>query len=93
MEEAMEKDAIEVASYALNEFNVESQMANHIKREFDKKYRCVRSHGAMQAACVCNTNLCRSNRMVPPALASLSHRYHSIHTLPPVLVAALHGTW
>ena len=38
MEEAMEKDAIEVASYALNEFNVESQMANHIKKEFDKKY-------------------------------------------------------
>ena len=52
MEEAMEKDAIEVASYALNEFNVESQMANHIKREFDKKYRCVASRGTMRSPCV-----------------------------------------
>ena len=39
MEEAMEKEAIEVAAFALNEFTVESQMANHIKKEFDKKYR------------------------------------------------------
>ena len=35
----MEKDAIEVASFALNEFMREDHMANHIKKEFDKKYR------------------------------------------------------
>ena len=39
----MEKDAIELATFALNEYTVESQMANHIKREFDKKYRYVSS--------------------------------------------------
>ena len=41
MSDEMEKDAIDVASYALNEFMQESLMANHIKKEFDKKYRCV----------------------------------------------------
>jgi hypothetical protein len=40
MNEEMEKLAIEVASFALNEFHVESQMAAHIKKEFDKTYRC-----------------------------------------------------
>lgn len=39
MEEAMEKEAIEIAAFALNEFMTESLMANYIKREFDKKYR------------------------------------------------------
>ena len=48
MEEAMEKDAIELATFALNEYTVESQMANHIKREFDKKYRYVTSRWAWQ---------------------------------------------
>ena len=42
----MEKDAIELATFALNEYTVESQMANHIKREFDKKYRYVSSRFA-----------------------------------------------
>ena len=32
MEEAMEKDAIDTATQALNEFTVESQMANFIKK-------------------------------------------------------------
>ena len=41
MADEMEKDAIEIASYALNEFVIEREMANHIKREFDKKYRCA----------------------------------------------------
>ena len=40
MSDEMEKDAIDIASYAVNEFVVESIMANHIKKEFDKKYRC-----------------------------------------------------
>ena len=43
MEAAMEQDAIEVATYALNEFVVEKEMANYIKKEFDKKYRCERA--------------------------------------------------
>ena len=43
MEPAMEQDAIEVATYALNEFVVEKEMANYIKKEFDKKYRCERA--------------------------------------------------
>mmetsp|Transcript_44736 Transcript_44736/g.95163 ORF Transcript_44736/g.95163 Transcript_44736/m.95163 type:complete len:89 (-) Transcript_44736:285-551(-) len=38
MSEEMEKDAIEISREALFEYNVESQMAAHIKREFDKKY-------------------------------------------------------
>jgi len=38
MSDEMEKDAIEVATYALNEYMVESTMANYIKKEFDKKY-------------------------------------------------------
>jgi len=38
MSDEMEKDAIEVATYALNEYTVESTMANYIKKEFDKKY-------------------------------------------------------
>ena len=43
MEEEMEKVAIETATFALNEFTVEKEMANHIKKEFDKKYRWVTS--------------------------------------------------
>jgi hypothetical protein len=53
MEEAMEKDAIELATFALNEYTVESQMANHIKREFDKKYRYVASRWARQGRVHC----------------------------------------
>ena len=43
MSDEMEKDAIEIATFALNEHQIESHMANHIKREFDKKYRCCSS--------------------------------------------------
>ena len=39
MSDEMEKDAIAIAIEALFEYNVESQVAAHIKREFDKKYR------------------------------------------------------
>ena len=38
MQDDMEKDAIEIAAFALNEFLSESVMANYIKKEFDKKY-------------------------------------------------------
>lgn len=38
MSEEMEKDAIQIATEALFEYNVEAHMAAHIKREFDKKY-------------------------------------------------------
>ena len=41
MTEDMEKDAIEQAVFAMNEFVREVDMAAHIKKEFDKKYRCV----------------------------------------------------
>ena len=47
MEEAMEKDCIEIATYALYEFQIEKDMANHIKKELDKKYRCA---GPLRAA-------------------------------------------
>jgi hypothetical protein len=36
----MEKVAIELASFAMNEFTKEVEMAAHIKKEFDKMYRC-----------------------------------------------------
>ena len=39
MLEEMEKDAIEQAAFAMNEFLVEKEMAAYIKKEFDKKYR------------------------------------------------------
>ena len=41
MADDMEKDAIEIATFAMNEFMRETEMANHIKKEFDKKYRSV----------------------------------------------------
>lgn len=41
MSEEMTEFALETASFALAEYNIEASMANHIKREFEKKYRCV----------------------------------------------------
>ena len=41
MADEMEKDAIEIATFAMNEFMRETDMANHVKKEFDKKYRCA----------------------------------------------------
>ena len=41
MEDSMATFAIETASYALNEYAIEKDMANYIKREFDKAYRCA----------------------------------------------------
>ena len=49
MSEEMERDAIEFATVALAEYSVEAQMAAHIKREFDKKYRCERARRACRA--------------------------------------------
>ena len=39
MPEELEKDTIELGIFAMNEFNREVDMAAHIKRELDKKYR------------------------------------------------------
>lgn len=41
MADDMEKVAIETATYALNEYNTEKEMASHVKKEFDKQFRCV----------------------------------------------------
>merc|ERR1712087_837629 len=38
MTEEMEKDAIEIASVAIMDFNTEAQQAKYIKTEFDKKH-------------------------------------------------------
>ena len=54
MADDMEKDAIEIATFAMNEFMRETEMANHIKKEFDKKYRSVQM-AASDAAHVCRT--------------------------------------
>ena len=43
MSDEMTEYAIETSTFALGEYPIESQMANHIKREFDKKYRCAGS--------------------------------------------------
>ena len=45
MTEEMEKEAIELASFAMNEFLKEVEMAAHIKKEFDKKF-CNSRHNA-----------------------------------------------
>ena len=55
MSEEMTEFAIETATFALGEYNIESMMANHIKREFDKKYRYggyTRAGVVLWAACV-----------------------------------------
>lgn len=39
MTEEMEKDCIEAATQAMQEFSLEKDMAAFIKKEFDKKYR------------------------------------------------------
>ena len=41
----MEKDAIELATVAMMEYLIERDMAAHIKKEMDKKYRCGRTAG------------------------------------------------
>ena len=38
MEENMQRDAVDIASQALDKFNIEKDIAAHIKKEFDKKY-------------------------------------------------------
>ncbi|KAI8099868.1 dynein light chain 1, cytoplasmic [Halteromyces radiatus] len=38
MSEEMQQEAIEVSTQALEKFNIEKDIAAHIKREFDKKY-------------------------------------------------------
>ena len=54
MSEEMANEAIECATYALNEFNVESVMANYIKKEFDKKYKyCTAAHTCSHVCACC----------------------------------------
>ncbi|KAI9493859.1 dynein light chain 1, cytoplasmic [Zychaea mexicana] len=38
MSEEMQQEAIECSTQALEKFNIEKDIASHIKREFDKKY-------------------------------------------------------
>ncbi|KFV87773.1 Dynein light chain 1, cytoplasmic [Struthio camelus australis] len=38
MSEEMQHDAVECAVHSLEEYNIEHEIAAHIKREFDKKY-------------------------------------------------------
>ena len=85
MADDMEKDAIEIATFAMNEFMRETEMANHIKKEFDKKYRSVQM-AASDAAHVCRT---------PPPAYTRTHLWwepgfdaSSAHVR-----AARHGTW
>ena len=55
MSDEMMEFSVEVAAFAMNEYMIEAQMANHIKREFDKKYRYggyTRAGVVLWAACV-----------------------------------------
>lgn len=38
MSEEMQQDAVDCATQALDKFNIEKDIAAHIKKEFDKKY-------------------------------------------------------
>ena len=38
MSEEMQQEALECANQALEKYNIEKDIAAHIKREFDKKY-------------------------------------------------------
>lgn len=62
MTEDMEKVAIELASFAMNEFTKEVEMAAHIKKEFDKMYRCGLTVSARPVRCV----LISAPSMAPP---------------------------
>ena len=92
MDEQMEKDAIEVATFALNEHLEEKLMANHIKKEFDKKYRCERSISVspffFRRACPSRGEGCHATPPAPEQQsAPLTAAGHSR------ACAARHGTW
>mmetsp|Transcript_6440 Transcript_6440/g.13152 ORF Transcript_6440/g.13152 Transcript_6440/m.13152 type:complete len:91 (+) Transcript_6440:68-340(+) len=38
MDEKMQQDAVDIASKALSEYNIEKDVACYIKKEFDRKY-------------------------------------------------------
>jgi dynein light chain LC8-type len=38
MSDSMQQDAVDIASKALSEFNIEKDVAAYIKKEFDRKY-------------------------------------------------------
>ena len=85
MADDMEKDAIEIATFAMNEFMRETEMANHIKKEFDKKYRSVQM-AASDAAHVCRT---------PPPAYTRTHLWweSGFDASSAHVRAARHGTW
>ena len=43
MTEEMEKDVLELAATAIVDYMSEKDMADHIRREMDKKYKCALS--------------------------------------------------
>ena len=57
MVEEMEKDAIELAIFAMMEYLKEWEMAAHIKKEMDKKYKWV-PPSCRACACACTPPGC-----------------------------------
>lgn len=47
MSEEMQQEAIECSTQALEKYNIEKDIAAHIKREFDKKYGQFSHHAFM----------------------------------------------
>lgn len=78
MTEDMEKVAIELASFAMNEFTKEVEMAAHIKKEFDKMYRCGLTVSARPVRCV----LISAPSMAPPHCRWVAHCASPRHTFP-----------
>lgn len=48
MSEEMQQEAIECSTQALEKYNIEKDIAAHIKREFDKKYGKLSSQEIVQ---------------------------------------------
>ena len=51
MSEEMQQEAIECSTQALEKFNIEKDIAAHIKREFDKKYGRSTTNRAESRVC------------------------------------------
>lgn len=78
MTEDMEKVAIELASFAMNEFTKEVEMAAHIKKEFDKMYRC----GLTVSARGCRHYMLRCVRISAPSMAPPRCRWVALGASP-----------
>ena len=79
MSEEMTTHAIEVATFAIGEYMVEKEMANHIKKEFDKAYRCLAAAGPAHSPSRAPMHGRRCCSRSPGTLARAA--------------AARHGTW